>query len=195
MRNTMTRSTPLKYNSTYQIIIANFLYLPLICSCAFKFEVTSQKTALENQILGQYKELEDDLILNSSVRGDEDNIKLTPVELAKQNQKFNLDDIDELKRNEIIGEANTGELEILPITAGKRKDATHFQIKLSKILVAEENKDRKTIWLHIIANNKNLTKNNLKEVQLSFANQIAQESPIGYWIQNKNGTWEKKLEE
>ena len=32
-------------------------------SCSFNFELTSQRTALENQILGNYKELDDDLIV------------------------------------------------------------------------------------------------------------------------------------
>lgn len=35
-----------------------------LSGCAFNFDVTSQRTALENQVMGSYKELEDELVMS-----------------------------------------------------------------------------------------------------------------------------------
>jgi uncharacterized protein YdbL (DUF1318 family) len=164
--------------------------------CTFKFDVTSQKTALENQAVGKYEELEDDLVLVSSVRGVSENAgKLDPVTLAKQNKKFNLDDLEELKTAQILGEANDGRLVLLPAGTVKDLKANPDQMALAKILVGEEAVDRATIWKDIIANNKNLTAADEPAVRKTFAKQTREETKDGQWFQDPSGQWMKKQAE
>ena len=72
--------------------------LLFVSGCTIQFDVTSQRTALENQILGTHKELDQDVVLISSVRAvDKDgtiktNKFSTSHEMAvkaKQNQSYN----------------------------------------------------------------------------------------------------------
>ena len=97
----------------FAMIRFSMVPLALLCSCTFNVNLTSQRTALENQIIGSQKQLDHDLILISSVRAlDEDGqVKENDFSVsheralqAKQNRQFNQDDILELKSNEIIGE-------------------------------------------------------------------------------------------
>ena len=79
----------------------------LFSSCSFKFELTSQKTALENQIMGNYRELEDDLLVTNFDRTSKDidaksqrkSTASIELERAQKNREFNSDDIKELKDN------------------------------------------------------------------------------------------------
>ncbi len=86
--------------------------------CTFKVALTSQRTALENQIMGTYSELEDGLVLNSSVRGPSTKTLKQRHDLAMKNQAFNQDDLDELKTKSLIGEAKNGMIEILKSGSG-----------------------------------------------------------------------------
>src|SRR5687768_18459876 len=91
----------------------------LLPACTFSFELTSQRTALENQVMGSYRELEDDLVLISSVRGETTGGKTVSTRQkkaldARQNQEFNRDDVDELKLKGLLGETNDGKHVLLP---------------------------------------------------------------------------------
>lgn len=162
--------------------------LLLLTGCTFNFEVTSQRTALENQVLGAYKELEDDVILASSVRapGDDKPVlsasKRRAVD-ARQNQDFNRDDIDEMKDAEILGEAADGSLAVLPKAPSG---------KLAAQLVAEENRDRAEIWNRIIAANENLSLKDLSQVRKTYAKLQREATAAGQWYQDESGAWQKK---
>ena len=79
--------------------------------------VLDRKTQLENQILGTFQRLEDEVILASSVRGDRPADRLTPLEReaveAMMLREFIRDDIEALKSKQVVGEANTGLLVLL----------------------------------------------------------------------------------
>src|SRR5688572_5441341 len=120
-------------------------------SCTFNFEVTSQRTALENQVMGTYRELEDDLVLISAVRAPKAGAAVSPHRQraldAKQNQDFNRDDIDELKTIGVLGETAGGTVALLPPSIGKAADSA--AARLAAQLVVEENRDREVIWKRI----------------------------------------------
>jgi len=168
------------------------LILVFLSGCSFKFEVTSQRTALENQILGEYQELEDDLALVSSVRGGGSRTKFSLAERSKQNQRFNLDDIEELKNIELLGETVKGRLVLLKKSVGRRDDASKFQIKIARILVQEENRDRVNIWNYIISSNENISASNLIELKKTFALQKRKDGKVGHWFQDQAGKWQQK---
>ena len=80
--------------------------------------VVDQKTALENQILGSYEELGNEMLLLASVRSVDEEGKLkTVAEIppgkmkalrAMQRQEFNRDDMQTFKKTGCAGESNPG---------------------------------------------------------------------------------------
>ena len=156
--------------------------------CTFNFELTSQRTALENQVLGSYKELEDDVVLASSVRapGGKKLVlsasKRRAVD-ARQNQDFNRDDIDEMKDLELLGEANDGSLALLP----KAKET-----KLTAQLLAEENTNRAEIWNRVIDANSNLSATDLPQIRKTYAKMQRDAVAKGQWFQDNAGVWLRK---
>lgn len=171
--------------------------LLLTTACAFEFEVNSQRTSLENQVLGSYKEIEDDLVLVSSVRagGAKATAQLSPDKKravdARMNQDFNRDDIDELKDKGVLGEANDGRVAFLPsgLQSGK---ATGKDLSLARQLLDEENRDRAEIWKRIIAANENLSEKDLPEVRKTYAKLQQDSAAPGHYVQTPSGSWEKR---
>ncbi len=165
---------------------------PLVSACTFNFEVTTPRTALENQVMGSYKELDDDLILVSSVRAGAKQAKneMVPGKRraldARENQEFNRDDIDELKDKGVIGETAVGTVALLP-KSGEAKDA-----HLAQVLVGEENHDREDIWKRIIESNENLSAKDLPEVRRTYAKLQRDTARVGQWVQDESGNWSKK---
>jgi hypothetical protein len=95
----------------------------LLGACAEKLvdvnvTIADQKTALENQKLGSYEELSNDVLLLTSVRSIDEEGKLKPAtEIPKgklnglramQRQEFNRDDIQDFKKPQVSGKAITG---------------------------------------------------------------------------------------
>jgi len=175
--------------------------LAIAAACSFKFEITSQRTALENQVMGSYKEIDDDVILMSSVRGVDQDGKTTSHEVsdnqlaavrAKQNQEFNRDDLDELKAAQIIGEAPDGTITVLPAGVGSAEKAPPPQLSFARALIAEENRDRQSIWRRIVQSNHSLTEKDLPEVRRTFARMQFDSGQPGHWFQDDNGNWQQK---
>lgn len=164
-----------------------------VSACAFEVNVTSQRTALENQVMGSYAQLEDDLVLNSSVRGKPTKGIKEKALLAKQNQAFNKDDIDELKSKGILGESKQGLLQILTKNQGLASEVKAEDMKLAKILVDEENRDRRVIWSQTISTNESLTDDNLKEVQTTYAKMMRDKSDPGHWYEADSGKWQQAV--
>ena len=85
--------------------------------------VVDERTALENQVLGTYQELNQEVLLVASVRyiDPKGKLKKTPaippgkkkVIRAIQRASFNKDDIDSLKKRAILGENNQGAITLL----------------------------------------------------------------------------------
>jgi hypothetical protein len=101
-------------------IIAFSIYISFFCimGCAeslidVNVTIVDQKTALENQILGSYEELGNEVLLLASVRSVDEEGKLKPViEIPKgkrlalkamHRQEFNSDDIREFKAPYVPG--------------------------------------------------------------------------------------------
>ena len=149
--------------------------------------VVDRKTQLENQILGTFQRLEDDLILASSVRGDRPEPRLSPLQReaveAMMNREFFRDEIEELKSKQIVGEATTGLLAILALP-GEPELA-----KRAKQLVEEENRNRLVILKRVISLNRDLSENDLPQVQHLFYRLNAQTARPGDKVQKENGAW------
>lgn len=150
-----------------------------------------KKTQLENQILGTFQRLEQDLVLASSVRGAAPASKLSPLQReaveAMMSREFNRDDIDELKQARIVGEANTGMLKLL---APPKEPALAKRVTA---LVEEENDNRMVIIRRAIQLNSDLTNRDLPAVQRTFYRLNVQTAKSGDRVQLENGRWEDVL--
>jgi|GEM_PF-1009946 len=169
-------------------------------ACSFKFEITSQRTALENQVMGSYKEIDDDVVLMASVRGvgsggETKKTEVSDLQLAairaKQNQEFNRDDLDELKTAQIIGEGNDGSVVLLPVDAGKKPDDPKLVV-FARALIEEENRDRQNIWARIVQSNPNLSAKDMQEVRRTYARMQFDAGAVGHWFQDEKGKWAQK---
>ena len=167
----------------------------LFLACSIKtpeITLTGEKTALENQILGAYDQLTDNNLITTSRRTSatqQGTRQSQAVRLALQNQKFNKDEIDELKRDHVVGENNKGYLEILENEKYQQDASFH---KIVNDLVEQENHDRRIIYQRVLALNH---KDNGEQGSIStiFAKMQYEDAAPGTKIQQQNGEWIDKV--
>lgn len=170
----------------------------LVSGCSIKapeVKVTGEKTALEQEVVGTYHQMEEDTWMIASTRAEkgEGKVKISPekrkVLEALQEQKFNKDDIDEFKRNGYVGENNQGFLEI---RTSKELNKYPEKMKFVEEIVQEENNDREIIMGRVIELNDSLKKAVKKDILTIFARMNQDNSPKGTWTQTPDGSWVKK---
>lgn len=127
-----------------------FVLPALAAACSIKtpeITLTGEKTALENQIIGSFEQLNQQNHLTTSVRTTPLDATATggteSVIQALQNQQFIQDEIDELKQDKVIGENNAGYLEILG--SDKYRTDPLYRKRVDR-LVEEENNNRRIIY-------------------------------------------------
>ncbi|MCK6558697.1 DUF1318 domain-containing protein [candidate division KSB1 bacterium] len=160
-----------------------------------EMKFTGEKTALENQILGTYNQVKEDVWMVASVRAvspdsqivlsEEKRLVLTAI----QNREFNKDDVDEFKRAGLVGENARGYLEIRD---PQRVAADPERARLLEKILAEENRDRRLIMQRIIDINPAIEASDQAEVEQAFANLNRESAKPGEWIQLAGGEWVKK---
>ena len=181
---------------------------PLACSFAFSLlvgcggplvgvTVVDERTALENQVLGTYQELNQEVMLVASVRYIDPQGKLKQTkELPKgkkdviqalQRVSFNKDDVNRYKRSGVIGENKKGGITLL--AAEKIKPENR---EFVGNLIKEENVDRGVIMNRVIETNETLTKKDLPKVYAMFAALNRDKAVDGEWIQLENEEWIQK---
>jgi len=150
--------------------------------------VLNRKTQLENQILGAFQRLEQDLVLASSVRGAAATAKLSPLQRealeALMIREFYRDDIDALKQEQVVGEARSGLLELL--TEPKLPE----QLQEARRLLKRENDARTVIMSRVIQANRALSERDLPLVRRVFYRLNRQTASPGDRVQLENGQWE-----
>jgi len=190
-------------NSHRKYLIVGFILSLVsitVLSCSVKapeVKITGEKTALENQVIGTYQEIEQDAWTLASVRSTTPGqAPKMPAEKKKvfeaiQGRKFNKDDIDEFKKAEIVGENNEGLLEIRNYQ--KLESDPELKTRVTKI-VETENGYRKIIMDRIIVLNESAAKAGSNNVAKIFAKINKDNSEPGTWIQSDDGKWIKKVE-
>jgi len=161
--------------------------------------VVDQKTALENQILGSYEELGNEMLLLASVRSVDEEGKLkTVAEIppgkreairAMQRQEFNRDDIQGFKKTGIAGEGNAG---LLVFFENQKTEKDPPFKKFAQAIIQEENHDRLAILKRTIATNEAFSEGDLPKVQKIFASLNRDSAWPGEKIQQENGEWTVK---
>ncbi len=174
-----------------------FFSLTWFMACSVKLPeitFTGEKTVLENQVLGVYQQIESDAWLIASTRSfnsstTEMSAPKQEVLEAVQNRKFNKDDVDELKRDKVVGEGNKGFLSILGNEDYRQKaDYKQFVDQI----VAEENRDRQIIFERVLAVNTTAAQAGSAKVNDIFAKLNFDASEPGTLIQTPDGQWVEK---
>jgi len=159
--------------------------------------VVDEKTALENQVLGTYQELSQEVLLVASVRYIDPEGKLvaraalppgkeTAIR-AMQRSAFNKDDIDRLKAEGILGENNEGGITI--VSPDKIAPDHHAFVRN---LVEEENTDREVLMQRILATNEKLTQQDMPKIRRTFAALNRDRARPGDFMQLEEGQWIRK---
>ena len=190
-----------KFPSGLKNLISTVGIVFALTGCAEKLldvnvTIVDQKTALENQILGSYEELGNEVLLLASLRSVDEEGKLKPVvEIPKgklkalralQRQEFNRDDIQAFKKSLVAGEGNDGYLNFFENEQTKA-DAKFKEF--AEAIIAEENKDRLIVLKRILATNENFTAQDLPKVQKISASLNRDNAKPGEKIQQQKGQW------
>ena len=172
--------------------------LALFVSCSVRapeVQVTGEKTALENQVIGTYEQMQDDSWMVASTR-DARNRQQVVISTekdqfleARQNREFNRDDINEFKKDGALGENNQGMLELRPLP---KLDSDPEYRKLVVQIMEEENRDRKIMYDRVIQVNTAASEAQTDEVYAVFAKFNRENTAPGCWIQLPDGAWIKK---
>ncbi len=178
-------------------IMAGIVSLLLLISCTIKtpeVSFTSERTAIEKQILGTYRTIEEDAWMISSARSTSSPDITIPesrriVLEAFANRKFNADDIEDFKKDGVTGENIEGLLTILP-TSRYNEDFEYSEL-VNKIIV-EENRDREIIMRRIVEINSAVNPMDPDAIARVFAQMNRDASPPGSMIQKEDGSWINK---
>lgn len=175
--------------------LSSWIIVGFISGCTFNFELTSQRTALENQVMGVYQELDDEVFLLSTMRGARNQIseKVGPngsVVSNRRNQEFNRDDIEELKEKGIVGERWDGLLEQVEANSSQRTGV--YPMELIKLLINEENSDRRNIWRYVLSRIPEGSGVTLDQIGEAYGRGQWDKAVTGFWLKSKDGIWHKK---
>lgn len=161
--------------------------------------VVDQKTALENQILGSYEELGNDMMLLASVRSVDENGKLKtvaqipPAKLkairATQRREFNRDDIQMFKQIGCAGEGNDGFLVFFDVERTQKDPKFKSFVQT---IIKEENEDRLATLERIVDTNEAFSEASLPKVKQISASLNRDNAKPGEKIQLEDGTWAVK---
>ena len=150
-----------------------------------------QRTALENQLLGTYEDLSEELVLAATVRAarsdagrETDRLKIAAIR-ARELQEFNRDDVEEMKRDGSLGEANDGHLSAR--SAAKARD--HRYERRRAAILEEENGARDAILRFVMLINPNLGPADLPALHRALAHINAERAKKGEKIQRDDGVW------
>jgi len=166
--------------------------------------VVSERTALENQVLGSYNALSNDVLLVASVRGVDPTGKIqTPPRKSREYQNavtametlaFHEDDVDAFKRLGWVGENNVGLLTTFPINREKAPDdlqafAARYPQEEFLSVVQQVNQAREVVMIRVVETNAAFTEKDLPEIKKVFAKLNREKALPGEKIQKEDGSW------
>ncbi|HKI49799.1 MAG TPA: DUF1318 domain-containing protein [Desulfobacteria bacterium] len=194
-----------KFSFLRDLFLTVLLWALVGCTLAkVDVNVVSQRTALENQVLGSYNALSNDVLLVASVRGVDPTGKIeTPPRKSREYQNavtametlaFHEDDVDAFKRLGWVGENNVGLLTTFPITREKAPDdlqafATRYQQDEFLSVVKQVNESREVVMMRVVETNAAFTQKDLPEIKRVFAKLNREKALPGERIQKEDGSW------
>ena len=168
--------------------------------------VVSERTSLENQVLGTYNSLSEDMLLVASVRGVSPTGKIdapprrTPEQAdatrALETIAFHADDIETFKRFGWVGENQEGLLtpftRVPPKVASEelKSFAANYSEAEFQQVVKEVNQAREVLMMRVVQTNENFTSKDLPAIRKVFAKINRQNSAPGSKVQEADGRWQ-----
>ncbi len=175
----------------------------LIAGCTIKppeVNITSEKTALEKQLLGTRERLTEDPFTTAAVwsaggvgagtlpqpetTAVNDRVARRELIVAQMRRQTVQGDIQELKKKGYLGEGNDGLLKVMSDTI------TGFQAVQN--LAEAENHDRSLIMQFYSRSRGISGEAGYLDIERSFADAMIKVSPAGTWVQNADGAWLRK---
>jgi len=169
--------------------------------------VASERTSLENQVLGTYNALDREMLLAASVRGVDPSGRIqapTPKSqehedalIAVQTLAFHEDDCEGFKRLGWVGENNQGLLTPFPreaetVPPQMKEFAERFSDQEFITIVDQANAAREVLIRRVVALNENFTESDLPRVRQAFGKINAENALPGEKVQREDGTWTVK---
>ncbi|RII25126.1 MAG: DUF1318 domain-containing protein [Geobacter sp.] len=167
--------------------------------------VVSERTSLENQVLGTYNSLSEDLLLVASVRGVSPTGKIdAPPRRSPEQQdattaletiSFHADDVESFKRLGWVGENREGLLTPFTREIPKNIDkdlqafATLYTEAEFRQVIDEVNQSREVLVRRVVQTNENFTDKDLPAIRKVFARINRQNSAPGTRVQADDGSW------
>jgi len=162
----------------------------------------SERTSLENQIIGTYRAIREDVWVVSSaqtIEGLKVSVSTNTNNLQAQfnrkvidainTQEYNREEIKNLKKIGIIGENNQGFLEYIENSKIEKNEKEKQRILQ---LISEENDARLILMLEVINRNEKLSVDDLDDVKRTFAKMYLKELERGEYYQLPTGEWVRK---
>jgi uncharacterized protein YdbL (DUF1318 family) len=187
------------------IVLTLALFLNGCTLAKVDVNVVSERTSLENQVLGTYNSLSEDMLLVASVRGVSPTGAIdapprhTPEQLdatrAMETTAFHADDIESFKRFGWVGENRDGLLtpfvrEPPKVTSEELKSfAANYSEAEFQQVVKEVNQARDVLMMRVVQTNENFTVKDLPAIRTVFAKIYRQNSVPGSKIQDADGKW------
>jgi uncharacterized protein YdbL (DUF1318 family) len=167
--------------------------------------VVGERTSLENQVLGTYNSLSEELLLVASVRGVSPTGTIgTPPRRSPEQQDatraletiaFHADDLDAFKRLGWVGENREGLISPFPRELPKnlprelQSFATLYTEAEFRQVIDEVNQSRSLLMQRVVQTNENFTSRDLPAIRRVFAGINRQNSAPGTRVQADDGTW------
>jgi hypothetical protein len=203
MKNVFTRSFMNIRKITGGLVV---LLLSGGCTLAkVDVNVVSERTSLENQVLGTYNRLSEDVLLVASVRGVSPTGRIdTPPRRSPEQQdatnalqtiSFHADDLESFKRLGWVGENREGLITPFPRQIPKnvppdlKSFATLYNEEEFRQVIDEVNRSREVLMQRVVQTNENFTSKDLPAIRRVFARINRQNSAPGTKVQTDDGTW------
>jgi Protein of unknown function (DUF1318) len=196
----------LKINTKRTVWVLFSLFLLGGCTLAkVDVNVVSERTSLENQVLGTYNRLSEEVLLVASVRGvsPTGKIEARPERSPEQQDatraletiSFHADDLESFKRLGWVGENREGLITPFPREIPKnlppdlKSFATLYNEEEFRQVIEEVNQSREVLMQRVVQTNENFTAKDLPVVHRVFAKINRQNSAPGTKVQADDGTW------
>ncbi|MCB0221353.1 MAG: DUF1318 domain-containing protein [Chrysiogenetes bacterium] len=161
------------------------------------------RTALENQVLGEYEPLEEDLLLITSLPGSAGGAAAEQAVLAKstdprvsdaqarlvrilQVQQYNQDDLLRYLQQGWIGEKADGYVHLFTERVAEESARTREQLER---FVKEANRDRSDLIAALIVISPSLSDSDRPETERLYGKRRIGRLGAGMWYQTPQGTW------
>jgi len=169
--------------------------------------VVSERTTLENQVLGSYNSLNNDVLLVASVRGvDPSGNIIKPPKRSNEHMEsvaamqviaFHADDLTSFKRLGWTGENNKGliapfEIKKTDVPPDLLEFAERFEPDEFNSIIDEVNRAREIVMKRVVEINENFTLKDLLNIQRVFGKLNRENALPGEKVQDENGIWEVK---